>query len=150
LKDSKIKEFRVVSKKMNKLVLTAREWLGTPWMHKQAVKGIGVDCINFLYIVGLNAGLDLKPIPEQYGRIAVGDDITNYLDRHFIKRDDLTVEQGDILLFKFSGYNNHVAIATSSNTMIHASANHKKVVEHAIDGIWIRMLKGVWRVGISG
>jgi cell wall-associated NlpC family hydrolase len=129
---------------MNKLVLSAREWLGTAWMHRQCVKGIGVDCVNFLYAVGIDAGLDLSPIPDGYGRVAVGDDITDYLSRHFVKKDDLSIEEGNILLFKFSGYNNHVAIATSANTMIHASASHKKVIEHSIDGKWQRILKGVW------
>jgi len=131
----------------NQLVISAREWLGTKWMHNQCKKGLGVDCVNFLYAVGVDAGLKLSPIPERYNRVARGDDIADYLSRHFEKKDDLTIEEGNILLFKFSGYNNHVAIATSSATMIHASANHKKVVEHSIDGKWQRILKGVWEVG---
>jgi cell wall-associated NlpC family hydrolase len=132
---------------MNKLVLCAKGWIGTPWMHKQAVKGVGVDCVNFLYAVGIEAGLQLSPIPDQYGRIAIGDDITHYLCKHFVKREKLEVVEGDILLFKFSGYNNHVGIASSEKTMIHASAHHQKVVEHAIDGKWQRILKGVWVSG---
>lgn len=132
----------------DRLVESARTWVGTQWRHKQCVKGIGVDCVNFLYAVGIEAGLELSPIPESYGRVAVGDDITAYLSRHFTKKDSFEVEKGNILLFKFSGYNNHVAIATSPNTMIHASASHGRVVEHTIDGKWLRILKGVWYGGV--
>lgn len=132
---------------MNRLVLCARDWINTPWMHKQSVKGVGVDCVNFLYAVGIEAGLKLSPIPEQYGRIAIADNITQYLCSHFVKKENLVVAEGNILLFKFSGYNNHVGIATSDKTMIHASAHHQKVVEHAIDGKWQRILKGVWTCG---
>lgn len=132
--------------KKEKLVNSAREWLNTKWHHNQCVKNVGVDCINFLYASGIEAGLTLSPIPEVYGRIAYSDGIKSYLNQHFHLKQYNEIELGDILLFQFSGYNNHVAIATSFNTMIHASASHEKVVEHSIDGIWRRMLKGVWMI----
>ncbi|HET8688175.1 MAG TPA: NlpC/P60 family protein, partial [Methanosarcina sp.] len=111
----------------------AREWLGTPWRHNCQVKGVGVDCINFLEAVAKESGYDIPPIPSHYGRTAIDDGIREYLNQYFIPSHTITT--GTILLFQFGGYNNHVAIATSETTMIHASFRHKKVVEHPIDGL---------------
>lgn len=131
----------------NQLVISAREWLGTKWQHNQCKKGLGVDCVNFLYAVAIESGLTIATIPKSYGRLAIGSEISDYLSRHFILKPNLTIEESNILLFQFSGYNNHVAIATGKDSMIHASASHKKVVEHTIDNRWLRILKGVWKIG---
>lgn len=127
---------------MSRVIEVARSWLGTSWMHNQKVKGIGVDCIGFLFAVAEECGYDLPSIPSNYPRTALDDGIRKYLDANLIPCEEIKAER--VLLFQYAGFNNHVAIATSANSIIHASYTHKKVVEHPLDGIWLRTLKGVW------
>lgn len=131
---------------MSILISKAREWLGTSWQHNQRKKGIGVDCVNFLTEVAKESGYQLKPIPKEYGRTPITDGIRTYLNENLEYKNSRDIESEDILLFKFAGYNNHVAIATSINTMIHASLPHKRVIENSIDELWLRMLTGIWRL----
>jgi hypothetical protein len=128
---------------MSDIKSVARTWLGTPWQHNQKVKGLGVDCVNFLIEVAKESGLKIEKIPLSYGRTAIDNQIERYLERNFIKKSDLSIEENNILLYRFSGYNNHVAIATSSTTIIHANSKVGKVVEHSIDGVWKRCLESV-------
>ena len=129
-----------------KMIAEAREWLGTPWKHNRQDKYRGVDCINFLWAVGITAGLELEPIPEEYARTEKDNEIGQYLDRHFAKTTQANLHQGCILLMRFSGFYSHVALATSKCTIIHASLRHNKVVEHQLDGIYLRIIKGIWEV----
>lgn len=129
----------------DKIIEIARSWLNTPWHHNQKQKGLGVDCVNFLASVAIESGYEIAPIPKKYGRIASSNEIESYLDLHFIRNIDKKIlNKTNVLLFKYSGYNTHVGIATSHNTMIHASLPHGKVIEHPIDGVWWRILKNSW------
>lgn len=127
---------------MRDLVTVAREWTGTPWMHGQRTKLIGVDCVGFLFAVAEDCGYHLPQMPNNYTRTALNDEIRQYLDLNLKPSHD--IKRNAILLFQYAGYNNHVAIATSEHSIIHASYSHKKVVEHPLDGIWLRTLKGIW------
>lgn len=126
------------------LTTSARDWINTPWRHNTCKKGLGVDCVNFLFAVAKESGYKLPPLPSNYSRVTVNDEILTYLNTNLQKVS--TIERDTVLLFQFAGYNNHVAIATSTNTMIHASQSHRKVLEHPIDGIWLRMLKGKFKL----
>lgn len=128
------------------LIEKAREWIGTEWHHNQRQKGIAVDCVNFLSEVAKESGLEIEEIPEEYGRVATENKIELYLDRNFLKKSSDIIERNDIILYSFFGLNNHVAIASSETTIIHASQKEGRVVEHTIDGIWLKRIKGVWRV----
>ena len=128
------------------LVTIARTWLGTPWAHNQNVKGIGVDCVNFLSEVAKESGITIEDIPKSYGKISVDNQIKLYLDRNFQYKNNLEIKANNIILYAFSGYNNHVAVATSGTTIIHENSKVGKVVEHQIDGIWLKFIKGVWEL----
>lgn len=126
-----------------KLIIEARSWLGTKWMHNQCLKGVGVDCINFIWAVTSQCGLEGSAVPSRYARIARYNQIEQYLDEHLIMTEQLI--PSNILLFESAGFNNHVAFATDCG-MIHASSTWGKVVEHPIDGIWCRTLKKQWQI----
>ena len=129
------------------LITNARSWLNVPWKHGQRDKNIGVDCVNFLFAVGEDTGLVLPPFPDKYSPIARGTEILDYLSANFTQVDE--IEPADILLIKFSGYNTHVAIATSPTTMIHACLRRKRVVEHAIDDVWRRTIDSIWEIELQ-
>ena len=127
------------------LLIEARTWLGTPWMHNQCVKGVGVDCVNFVWAVAKESGLNGSDLPTRYARVSRYREIEKYLDDCFPSTPIDELVRGNILLFQLNGYGSHVAYATE-NGIIHASVTWKKVVEHPIDGIWERTLIKQWSV----
>lgn len=128
------------------LITSARQWIDTPWQHNQCTKTIGVDCVNFLKAIARDSGLNIEEIPASYGRVATDNKIEEYLNRNFYKKESLIIEANNIILYQFSGYNNHVALATSPTTIIHANSKVGKVVEHNIDGVWMRCIASIWEI----
>lgn len=123
------------------LVKKAREWLNTPWMHHQSLKKIGCDCVGFLAGCTKEAGYIIPKFPN-HGHYPINDELKTYLELFLIPNPDLeNINEGDILLFKFTGINCHVGIATDKG-VIHACSFRKKVVEHRIDSIWRKRLVG--------
>jgi cell wall-associated NlpC family hydrolase len=122
----------------------ARTWLNTKWVHCQSNKGVGCDCVGFLFGVAKEANLGLPSLPKAYARLPKQDDIKKYLDANF---DGITaIEADSILLLEFQGIRCHVAIATSNNTMIHADSMAGSVIEHRIDEMWLRKIKYIYRI----
>jgi hypothetical protein len=126
------------------IIKISREWLNTPWQHNQKIKHIGVDCVNFLEAIAEESNLKIEKIPKIYGKTATNNEIELFLNRNFKKKITIDIEPTNIILYSFSGYNNHVALATSSITIIHANSKVGKVVEHQIDGIWRKHIKSVY------
>ena len=125
----------------DRLVKNAESWLGTPWMHNQQLKGIGVDCIRFLEAVAIESGLDIEPLPKHYCRTPTGNAFKDYLDRNFTPTD--RVKTGTILLFQVKGICTHVGIAVNENTFIHAGKT--KVIKMSLNGKFQRNLKGIYQ-----
>jgi cell wall-associated NlpC family hydrolase len=122
----------------------ARTWLGTKWVHHQSNKGVGCDCVGFLFGVAKEANLGLPELPKAYARLPKHDDIKKYLDDNL---DVITeIEPDSILLLEFQGIRCHVAIATSKNTMIHADSMSDSVIEHRIDELWQRKIKYIYKI----
>lgn len=125
----------------------AREWLGTPWVHHQALKKVGCDCVGFLSSATKEAGFIIPSFPN-YGRYPVNDDLKKYLEQFLFAvqyhHRKYQIKSGDILLFKFTGINTHVGIATDIG-VIHACPFQKKVVEHRIDEVWNKRIVEVYQ-----
>ena len=131
------------------IINVARSWLYTPWKHNQKIKGVGVDCVNFLVAIAEEVKYPIEPIPENYARLPKTLEIKEYLDNNFIarpKEDWCDLEATNILLLEIDGRLCHVAMATSPTTMIHANQRLGRVAEHAIDGIWSNKIRGVYRL----
>lgn len=141
----------------------ARSWLGTPWEHQQAVKGVGCDCIGFLAGVDMALGLpegkawlaDLRY--KGYGRTPKPDLLleacSEYMDP--IALDDAGL--GDVLQLSYAdrGVSQpmHFAIISclDPRMMIHALAiSPRRVVEHNIDQTWASRVLRAYRLrGVS-
>lgn len=135
--------------KAKSIIEEARSWLNTPWIHNECQKGVGVDCVNFLFAVGKTFNYECANIPERYSRISQYAEIENYLNTYFIQVDKDDRQECDLLCFEYQGYRTHVAMVTDQG-MIHASLHRGKVVEHVIDAGWEQKLIGVWRIKDNG
>lgn len=127
----------------NLIVAQARTWLGTPFLHGQAAKGLGVDCGQFVVGVGRDLGLAIPDLPA-YSESPDSGIFVEYLNAWCERVHER--QPGDILWLSFAGEPRHVAISTDIG-MIHAWAGGpRKVCEHRIDDVWLRRLRSVWRV----
>lgn len=142
------------------VLLNARSWLGTRFRHqgrskKNAKNPGGVDCIGLVVELSKEMGLtdgngnNLKDFDKtNYSRTGVGDSLKKVLVEYFDIGDKNNIEVGDILLLKFMGQPQHVAIVGSIEgnlTMIHSYQPAEKVVEHYLTDKWISRVVDVFK-----
>lgn len=127
----------------SEIVAEAKSWLNTPWHHQGRFKGVGVDCIGLVIMVGVDLGLldaTLMEIEElhNYGRFPQAVRLIKYLDENFDRIPKTQGRPGDVGVFQFSpAGEKHMGIL-SEYGIIHAlnSPSVMKVVEHRIDDRW--------------
>lgn len=124
------------------IVDEARSWIGTRWQHQARLKGIGVDCAGLVVCVMRAVGIEVIDV-EGYPRRPDG----SLLD---VVRDqtDPTAEwlPGDVAVFHWGNDPCHLAILTSPTSIIHAHAMARGVIEHDLDGNWMKAVTCVRRV----
>lgn len=142
----------------------ARSWKGTPYRHRAAVLGVGVDCARILIEVYASAGLIERFDPGKYTR-----------DWHLHRNEErylATIERfagspikegsihewddgsykpltGDILVWRVGRTFSHSAIVTEWPFVVHASAPSEIVEEVSVMGtiVFNRPVKvySLWR-----
>lgn len=125
------------------IVAQARTWLGTPFQHQGRIKGHGVDCGGLLIGVGRELGLEVEE-PPVYSMSPDPAIFAAHFRRYAAPVPREGMRPGDILHFAFAGDPRHVGFATDLG-VIHAWAKPGRVVEHRLDAVWLRRLRGVWR-----
>ena len=127
----------------------ARSWLGTPWHHSARLKGHGVDCVNFLAAIVEPVGVNIE-VPRFYGRTPDSDEILVGMREFCTELPlDTPLREGLFLAFRYVGVVHHVAMATSENTIIHASLLDKRVVEEPIGYRDCKRLSNVFDLGLQ-
>lgn len=111
----------------NKIIEEALTWDGTPYHHQACVKGIGVDCAQFM--AGIAKSLNLIPANAKLP--------TDYSPQwHLHNREEKLVEQllafgcvqidiadtkpGDIIGFKIGRAVGHLGLMLNNNQFIHS------------------------------
>lgn len=137
------------------IVAEARLWMGTPWKHQGALRGVGCDCIGLIGGVAAAVGLTDAWITEasrdfkgygrepQPSRIAAG--CAKWMTP--IRRDQMQL--GDVLVMLYeSEQPRHFGIVSRMDPMymIHALAGARKVVENIVDKTWQARIVGVYRL----
>ncbi len=127
------------------IVLEARRWIGTPYLHQGSLLHVGCDCLGL--VRGVWRAL-LGPEPEKSGAYSPDWAEAGRIDRlyeagrrHFHEVDAGGFDAGDVLLFRWRSNvaAKHLGIATSRKTMIHAHEG-ACVCEIEIGPLWRRKL----------
>ena len=128
------------------VVETAREWTGTPFRHQGRVRGMAVDCAGLLVGVARDLGLSEYDV-DGYPRVPDGITLQAILRAQLVEIDIDTARPGDVLLFGFYRHAQHLGIITRIDPMylIHAYEPQRRVVEHRVDTLWRRRVRGVYR-----
>lgn len=125
------------------LVNAARACIGTPFYHQGRVAGIGLDCIGLVIQAVKQIGIEVED-QQDYGREPEGEKLHAALTAHgFEPVDDMAA--GDVLLFRFNGEPQHVGLAVSEHSMVHAYAPIGRVVETGLGETWQRRMAGIYR-----
>lgn len=134
------------------VVAEAMTWLRTPWHHMARVKGVGVDCAQFLVgvfeAVGLVPPLDLGYYPPDWH---LHQDRPRFLEKLAEHADPIATsnpQPGDIAMFKFGRHAAHGSIVVSWPLIIHAYLDERRVVlsDVAASPALAGRLAGIWRV----
>ena len=121
-------------------IAAARSYVGAPFHHQGRTRH-GVDCIGLVVCAARDAGLALVDRTD-YPRDPNGL-LPVELARQFAAVE--SAQAGDILLMRFRGEPQHVAILADA-TLIHGYASIGRVVEHGLDAKWRRRIVAAYRL----
>jgi NlpC/P60 family putative phage cell wall peptidase len=124
-------------------------WLGTPWVHGQALKGVGTDCVRFIISVAKAADW----IPQDYKPPVYNQDwalhnevsILELEIQKFAYKVSPPFAVGDILLFVYGKCASHAGIYVGEGEMIHAY-NRRGVVRSSLRH-YTEKFHSAWRAG---
>lgn len=124
-------------------IAIARDCLGTRFRHQGRAPGIGLDCVGLLVHVMRQLGLSEYDY-QHYGRLPFFGSLERHLTEAGLRPiDHQQAKLADVLLFRFDGGPQHVALQSDLG-MIHAFLLARRVVEHRIDNAWRNRLCGAY------
>lgn len=132
------------------IVLAARGWLGTPYVHQASVKGVGCDCLGLVRGVWREVrGEEPEAVPPYAAGWAEAGGIESLASaarRHLREVPAADRQAGDVVLFRWrGGYPaKHAGILSAPRQMIHAQ-DGACVAEVPLNGWWLRHLAHVFR-----
>lgn len=132
----------------DRVVASARSWVGTPYRHQAACKGAGTDCLGLLRGVWREV-LGREPeIPPAYSmdwsETSRIETLWQAAERHLLGKALDDEAPGDVLLFRMRAGSvaKHLGVAGEigpAATFIHAYSGHS-VVESSLSAPWRRRI----------
>jgi NlpC/P60 family putative phage cell wall peptidase len=132
-------------------VAAARGWIGTPYRHQGALKGVGCDCLGLLIGVWREVTGEAAEAPPPYAADwaeALGrETFAEGLRRHMAEIAPETADAGDVLLFRWRAHlpAKHAGILTAPGRMVHAQ-ERAVVTEVAVSAWWRRRVAYAFRL----
>lgn len=126
------------------IIETARSWIGTPYHHQAALKGVGCDCLGLVRGVWREVYGEEPEAPPSYSpdwaERSGRETLMEAAGRHMAAKPKRLAAPGDVVLFRVvaSGPAKHAAIIGQDArglTMIHAYAGYA-VKETAYGEAW--------------
>ena len=124
----------------------ARALIGTPFRHQGRIPHLALDCAGLVVAVAQAVGAEYAD-QTGYSRSPSGRLLENALDGQpgLVRVAQLAARQpGDVLLMRFAGDPQHLAIDAGA-TIIHAYEAVGEVVEHDMTDAWLRRIARVYR-----
>lgn len=142
-----------MSELSQRLVASARQWIGTPFRHQGRLRGKGVDCAHFIALVARDAGVEHVNIPGNYRPREDGKLMLALLREHMEQIEQSEMQPGDVLALSEESLRRpdvprHLAFVSevTPRTIFIVHASERGVVEHRTNGVWLKRIHSVWRV----
>lgn len=129
------------------VVAEARCWVGTPFHHAARLKGVGVDCAQFLIAVysavGLVEPFEIGYYPRDWFLHQGVSLFSQWIERHCVPT--IAPAAGDIALFRYGRTESHAAIviewSDDVGAVIHSYRGRGVIVEECRPGapLWARV-----------
>ena len=132
----------------DEIIRQAESWVGTPWIHGQALKRVGTDCVGLV----IQTGKELGWVPQNYKPPGYNQDWAlhnevSVLEKEVAKFASKASEPfavGDVILFVYGKCASHAGFYIGKGNMIHAYQRRgviKSPVRH-----YMNKFHSVWRV----
>jgi cell wall-associated NlpC family hydrolase len=109
------------------VVAEAMTWLRTPWMHRGRLKGVGVDCAQFVVKVYANSGViedfDTGEYPRDWHIHKDEERFLSFVPAFAREIGEGEVGPGDLVLCRIGRVYSHGVIVTAWPQGIHAAVN---------------------------
>ena len=125
------------------ILIAARSCLDTPFRHQGRIPGLALDCAGLVVSVAKEIGADYIDRPG-YSRNPSGGLLESALDDQPCLERVQDRQPGDVLLMRFAGEPQHLAIFTGDN-IIHSYESVGKVCEHRMADVWAVRIVRVYR-----
>jgi cell wall-associated NlpC family hydrolase len=132
------------------LIAEFGDWLGTPFAHRQAVKGVGVDCVQLIGQIMTACGVVSS---YQFGSEYTLDwshhhdrsIILDYIARtgRFVRVPEPML--GDVVCFTIGKCVHHAGVMASSRSFLHAMAGSQVKFSSLRDRTWAKRTDSFWR-----
>jgi len=132
------------------IIAEARAWIGTPYHHQAALKGVGCDCLGLVRGVWRAVyGADPEHPPaysRDWAETLREETLADAASRHMIPLALDAFKPGDLLLFAINDNApaKHCAILVARDRMIHAIESHP-VAEVSLVPWWRNRLRFAFR-----
>lgn len=108
-----------------KFIDECRSWLGTKWQHSVRLKGVAVDCVMFIlsiaqYMGWVEKDYKVMPYPRDWALHQSRSKLMDFLKEYCEEISKHSLKIGDILVYKFSKCNSHVAFYIGNDMAIHS------------------------------
>jgi NlpC/P60 family putative phage cell wall peptidase len=127
------------------VVAAARGWIGTPYRHQGALKGVGCDCLGLLVgvwreVTGGEMGA-LPPYTPDWAEAEGRETFAEGARRHLVEIAPAAAREGDIVLFRWRAHlpAKHAGILTGPDAMVHAQEG-VAVAEVPLSAWWRRRI----------
>lgn len=131
------------------IVTAARGWIGTPYRHQGATRGVGSDCLGLVRGVWRELYGEDAEHPEPYAadwaETGGAERLIEAAARHCVAVPVEAMQPGDILLFRWRRHlpAKHAGILSGPDRFIHAY-EQVAVVESALVPSWRRRIAAVF------
>ncbi|WP_423068487.1 NlpC/P60 family protein [Devosia sp. CN2-171] len=128
------------------IVAAARDWVGTPYRHRAALRGVGCDCLGLLAGVWREVtGTEPPALPNYRADWRDGShaaELQGLAERWLVPRE---IEPGAVLLFRMgsAALPRHCGIVVADGRFVHAQEG-LGVVEGALSEGWRKRVAGVF------
>lgn len=113
------------------VVAEALTWQRTPWRHQGRVKGVGVDCAQFViacyHNTGLTPDIDTGNYPRDWHIHKTEERFLTFVPSFAVEIAEADVGPGDLVLFRIGRVFSHGAIVVKWPQGIHAAIQARMV-----------------------